>query len=113
MELTVIVCPASAYQPYLGLDMSGSFAFSKRLPSDPLTTNSQHDSEPTPHMSHANSTASSSNTQLIVNNALKAYEKRTKKDHLAHPLAPALRFPQRDSRNPPATSPRALSVSNH
>ena len=31
--------------------------------------------------------ASSSNFQLIFNNALKAYEKRTKKDLLAHPLA--------------------------
>jgi hypothetical protein len=31
--------------------------------------------------------ASSSNFQLIINNALKAYEKRTKKDLLAHPLA--------------------------
>jgi hypothetical protein len=31
--------------------------------------------------------SSSSNFQLIFNNALKAYEKRTKKDLLAHPLA--------------------------
>jgi hypothetical protein len=30
------------------------------------------------------------NFQLIVNNALKAYEKRTKKDLLAHPLATEL-----------------------
>ena len=35
-------------------------------------------------------TASSSNFQLIFNNALKAYEKRTKKDLLAHPLASQL-----------------------
>ena len=34
--------------------------------------------------------SSSSNFQLIVNNALKAYEKRTKKDLLAHPLASQL-----------------------
>ena len=34
--------------------------------------------------------ASSSNFQLIFNNALKAYEKRTKKDLLAHPLAAEL-----------------------
>ena len=39
-------------------------------------------------MSHTHSTASSSsNFQLIINNALKAYEKRTKQDLLAHPLA--------------------------
>lgn len=36
-------------------------------------------SQPTP--------ASSSNFQLVFNNALKAYEKRTKKDLLVHPLA--------------------------
>jgi hypothetical protein len=35
-------------------------------------------------------TSSSSNFQLIFNNALKAYEKRTKKDLLAHPLAAEL-----------------------
>jgi len=34
--------------------------------------------------------ASSSNFQLIFNNALKAYEKQTKKDLLAHPLAAEL-----------------------
>ncbi|KAI0269711.1 hypothetical protein BGY98DRAFT_1190196, partial [Russula aff. rugulosa BPL654] len=33
---------------------------------------------------------SSSNFQLIFNNALKAYERRTKNDLLAHPLAPQL-----------------------
>jgi hypothetical protein len=32
----------------------------------------------------------STNFQLIFNNALKAYEKRTKKDLLAHPLAAEL-----------------------
>jgi hypothetical protein len=42
-------------------------------------------------MSHAQSaTTSSSNFQLIINNALKVYEKRTKKDLLAHPLATQL-----------------------
>jgi hypothetical protein len=41
--------------------------------------------------SHPITTASSSsNFQLIFNNALKAYEKRTKKDLLAHPLAAEL-----------------------
>ena len=40
------------------------------------------------HMSHTHLAASSSSKfQLIVNNALKAYEKRTKTDLLAHPLA--------------------------
>jgi hypothetical protein len=39
-------------------------------------------------MSHTRPTStSSSNFQLIFNNALKTYEKRTKKDLLAHPLA--------------------------
>ena len=41
-------------------------------------------------MSHSHLTTSSSNFQLIINNALKAYEKRTKKDLLAHPLASQL-----------------------
>jgi hypothetical protein len=42
-------------------------------------------------MSHSHlAAASSSNFQLIINNALKAYEKRTKKDLLAHPLASQL-----------------------
>ncbi|KAI0290286.1 hypothetical protein BC826DRAFT_970488 [Russula brevipes] len=35
-------------------------------------------------------TTSSSNFQLIINNALKAYEKRTKNDLLGHPLAAQL-----------------------
>jgi hypothetical protein len=43
------------------------------------------------YMSNSHLTAaSSSNFQLIINNALKAYEKRTKKDLLAHPLASQL-----------------------
>jgi len=42
-------------------------------------------------MSHANPTTSSSpNFQLIFNNALKSYEKCTKSDLLAHPLAAQL-----------------------
>ena len=42
-------------------------------------------------MSHSQSAAaSSSNFQLIINNALKVYERRTKKDLLAHPLAAQL-----------------------
>jgi hypothetical protein len=39
-------------------------------------------------MSHSHTTAAPSfNFQLIINNALKAYEKRTKNDLVAHPLA--------------------------
>jgi hypothetical protein len=42
-------------------------------------------------MSHTYATASSSSTfQPIFNNALKAYEKRTKKNLLAHPLVARL-----------------------
>jgi len=42
-------------------------------------------------MSHPNpSTSSSPDFQLIFNKALKAYEKRTKSDFLAHPLAAQL-----------------------
>ena len=43
-------------------------------------------------MSHSHPTAasSSSNVQQIINNALKAYKKRTKKDLLTHPLSSQL-----------------------
>ena len=42
-------------------------------------------------MSHTSPTATSSpNFQLVFNNALKAYEKRTKNDLVAHPLAAQL-----------------------
>ena len=42
-------------------------------------------------MSHSQSTvASSSNSQQIINNALKTYEKCTKQDLLSHPLATQL-----------------------
>ena len=46
---------------------------------------------PSPFMSHAHPTASSSssqvsNFQVIINNALDKYKKRTKKDLLEHPL---------------------------
>ena len=42
-------------------------------------------------MSHPHPTStSSSNFQVIFNNALKAYERRAKKDLLAHPLATQL-----------------------
>jgi hypothetical protein len=41
-------------------------------------------------MSHPYPTPASSNFQLIFNNALKAYERRTRSDLLAHPLAAQL-----------------------
>jgi hypothetical protein len=44
-------------------------------------------------MSHSRATtseSSSSNFQLIIDNALKAYQKRTKKNLVAHPLASQL-----------------------
>ncbi|KAF8490942.1 hypothetical protein F5888DRAFT_1080662 [Russula emetica] len=46
-------------------------------------------------MSHSNPTASSSsssNFQLIINNALDLYKKRTKNDLVSHPLAARLQF---------------------
>ena len=54
----------------------------------------RHQHEQTPRfalMSHSHpNTSSSNNFQLIINNALKAYEKRTKQDLLAHPRASQL-----------------------
>ena len=48
-------------------------------------------SVPRPLMSHTHPTsASSSNFELIFDNALKAYKQRTKKDLLTHPLADQL-----------------------
>ena len=42
-------------------------------------------------MSHSRLTAaSSSNSQQLINNALKVYKKRTRKDLLTHPLASQL-----------------------
>jgi hypothetical protein len=41
-------------------------------------------------MSHIHPTSTSSNFQLIFDNALEAYKKRTKKDLLTHPLAAQL-----------------------
>ena len=61
----------------------------QRPPSSPF----QHKQTPRPpQMSQTPSTAASSpnNFQLIFNNALKAYEKQTKNDLLAHPLAAQL-----------------------
>ena len=47
------------------------------------------------HMSHTPPTSTPSNFQSIFDNALKAYQKRTKKDLLSHPLAD--RFEKCDS----------------
>jgi hypothetical protein len=59
------------------------------FPSDPPTH--APDIALTPStMSEAHTTALASNFQLIFNSALKTYEKRTKKDLLAHPLAAQL-----------------------
>lgn len=41
-------------------------------------------------MSHTDQTSTSSNFQIIFDNALEAYEKRTKKDLITHPLATQL-----------------------
>jgi hypothetical protein len=43
-----------------------------------------------PLMSHTHPTSTLSNFQLIFNNALKVYKKRTRKDLLTHPLADRL-----------------------
>ena len=42
-------------------------------------------------MSHTHPTSTSSNFQLIFDNALKEYKKRTKNDLLTHPLADRLK----------------------
>ena len=58
-----------------------------------IATLSPHPPSSPPHthfrlMSHSHlADSSSSRFQLIISNALKAYEKRTQKDLLAHPLA--------------------------
>ena len=67
----------------------------RNIPRNPPSSQSQSHSTnkllSSAHMSHSYPTASSSsNFQLIINNALKAYEKRTKEDLLAHPLAAQL-----------------------
>ena len=54
------------------------------------TPHSRHYSKSHTHAVAASSSNQASNFQLIFHNALKAYEKRTKKDLLAHPLAAQL-----------------------
>jgi hypothetical protein len=58
----------------------------------------QHEQTPTTVMSHTipAASSSSSNFQLIFDNALRAYERRTKSDLLAHPLITQLQ----DCRSP-------------
>jgi hypothetical protein len=54
-------------------------------------TASERSPLPPPFMSHTQPTvSSSSNFQLIINNALDKYKRRTKNDLLAHPLAAQL-----------------------
>jgi hypothetical protein len=73
------------------------FPFAQLSPGNPPSS-SQHEKTPCFHpsslMSHSHEshspTASSHNFQLIFNNALKAYKKRTKNNLLAHPLASQL-----------------------
>jgi hypothetical protein len=61
-------------------------------PANPITLSCTNKLSNLPFMSHDQSTASSSspNFQLIINNALDKYKKRTKRDLLAHPLAAQL-----------------------
>ena len=56
----------------------------------PIVLSIRPDFSPMSHSRATTSESSSSSFQLIINNALKAYEKRTKKDLLAHPLASQL-----------------------
>ena len=75
---------------------------SSPLPNHPSSSHPQSSNKlfPFAFMSRSHLTASgssSSNFQLIFNNALEAYEKRTKKHLLDHPLAPQLQacdFPE-------------------
>ena len=70
-------------------DSCRSFSFSFPITTSQFVTYSSLN--PFGLMSHTHFTsASSSNFQLIFDNALKAYEKRTKKDLLTHPLAAQL-----------------------
>jgi hypothetical protein len=65
----------------------------ERSPSalSPTPLQTPHPYEPLPFMSHTQPTvSSSSNFQLIINNALGKYKKRTKTDLLTHPLAAQL-----------------------
>jgi hypothetical protein len=77
-----------------GHEAGGAHRDSEPLPSAQLSTNypsSSSNPSALTLMSHTQPAAtSSSNFQLIINNALKVYEKRTKKDLLAHPLAAKL-----------------------
>src|SRR6266851_3922543 len=63
-----------------------------RFPSSTPLSSSQYEQSSSTLMSHTHAAAatSSPNFQLIFNNALKAYERRTKNDLLAHPLAAQL-----------------------
>jgi len=67
-----------------------TFASRSSLSPSPTILLSSSQSLTSSLMSHTHPTSTSSNFQLILDNALKAYKKRTKKDLLKHPLADRL-----------------------
>ncbi len=79
-----------AHQLYIchTLHVSDACRFSLSLLPTILLTSTQFLISPL--MSHTHPTSTSSNFQLIFNDALKAYKKRTKNDLLTHPLADRL-----------------------
>jgi hypothetical protein len=79
---------------------SGKTTCDHNHPTSPISPSPLPTNGPRAHtfMAHTfSSSSSSSNFQLIFNNALKVYEKRTKKDLLAHPLATQLQACQSPS----------------
>jgi hypothetical protein len=67
----------------------------QRTPNHPLLRLLYEQTIVLPFMSQSNpmaSSSSSSNFQLIINNALDLYKKRTKNDLVSHPLAAQLQF---------------------
>jgi len=83
-----IVHEARHYKYWLCLTPKDQHA----LPHHPPPSSSQYEQSSSVRMSHSHTAAaaSSPNFQLIFNNALEAYKKRTKNDLLAHPLAAQL-----------------------
>ena len=70
---------------------SVTVAPSQRAQRSPSSYHLRSPHHPVSFMSHAQPTlSSSSNFQLVINNALDKYKKRTKNDLLAHPLAAQL-----------------------
>jgi hypothetical protein len=77
-----------AHQLYSTYGVPARLWFSFPITHGPTILFSIHHS---PLMSHTRPTSTPSNFQLILDNALKAYKKRTKKDLLTHPLADRLK----------------------